>query len=413
MALLLKNRGAMLLLMFNLFLVFAGIGLVIPVIPKYITMLDINGSTAGLLTASFAFTQLVFSPLAGRLSDSFGRKRIIVAGMMVFACAEVIFGLADSALLLFVSRMMGGISGAFIMPAVMAYAADVTTEEERAKGMGFINASFLTGYIIGPGIGGYLAEFGIRVPFYAAGIAGLVAAVLTTVVLRESMPSTVKKDEVSEKAMSNREPQKSLLQQLRFAYREPYFISLILVFVMSFGLANYEAVFGLFVDHKLGFTPKDIAFIFTFASIGGAVIQLSIFGWLINRFGEKRVITLCLLASGVFVLLTLFVHQYWLIFAVTFVIFLSIDILRPAISTQMSMVAHEQQGYVAGLNSAFTSLGNIIGPIAAGILFDVNVNFPYVVAGIVLILSFGLTLLTGNKRVQRTSNLRKERNAGL
>lgn len=182
---------------------------------------------------------------------------------------------------------------------------------------------------------------------------------------------------------------------------------------MSFGLANYEAVFGLFVDHKLGFTPKDIAFIFTFASIVGAVIQLSIFGWLINRFGEKRVITLCLLASGVFVLLTLFVHQYWLIFAVTFVIFLSIDIIRPDISTQMSMVAHEQQGYVAGLNSAFTSMGNIIGPIAAGILFDVNVNFPYVVAGFVLILSFGLTLLTGNKRVMRTSNLRKERNAVL
>jgi DHA1 family multidrug resistance protein-like MFS transporter len=89
---------------------------------------------------------------------------------------------------------------------------------------------------------------------------------------------------------------------------------------------------------------------------------------------------------------------------VTYVIFLSIDILRPAISTQMSMVAQEQQGYVAGLNSAFTSLGNIIGPIAAGILFDVNVNFPYVVAGIVLILSFGLTLLTGKKRLQRANN---------
>jgi len=289
------------------------------------------------------------------------------------------------------------------MPAVMAYAADMTTKEERAKGMGFINASFLTGYIIGPGIGGYLAEFGIRVPFYAAGAAGLVAAVITTVVLRESLPSIVKEDENNEKAESTPEPKKSLLQQLRSAYREPYFISLILVFVMSFGLANYEAVFGLFVDHKLGFTPKDIAFIFTFASIGGAVIQLSVFGWIINRFGEKWVITLCLLAAGVFILLTLFVHQFWLIFAVTFIIFLSIDILRPAISTQMSMVAQEQQGYVAGLNSAFTSLGNIIGPVAAGMLFDVNVNFPYVVAGIILILSFGLTLFTGSKRARRAS----------
>ncbi|BBI30875.1 MFS transporter [Cohnella abietis] len=403
MALLFKSRGAMLLLMFNLFLVFAGIGLVIPVIPKYITMLDINGSIAGLLTASFAFTQLVFSPLAGRLSDSFGRKRVIVVGMLVFACAEIIFGLADSALLLFVSRMMGGISGALIMPAVMAYAADVTTEEERAKGMGFINASISTGYIIGPGIGGYIAEFGIRVPFYAAGVAGLVAAVITMIVLPESLQSIKKGNENNEKAGADTETKQSLFQQLRFAYREPYFISLIIVLVMSFGLANYEAIFGLFVDHKLDFTPKDIAFIFTFASIGGAVVQLTIFGWLMNRFGERMVITLCLLAAGVFVLLTLFVHQYWLIFAVTFVIFLSIDILRPAISTQMSMFAQEKQGYVAGLNSAFTSLGNIIGPIAAGMLFDVNMNFPYVVAGIILILCFGLTLFKGSQRVQRAN----------
>ncbi|MFF2907636.1 MFS transporter [Paenibacillus sp. NPDC057934] len=401
MTLLLKNRGTMLLLMFNLFLVFAGIGLVIPVIPKYITMLDVGGSTAGLLVASFALTQLIFSPLAGRLSDSFGRKRMIVAGMLVFACAEVVFGLAHSTLLLFVSRMMGGISGALIMPAIMAYVADITTQEKRAKGMGFINAAITTGYIIGPGFGGYLAEFGLRVPFYCAEIAGLIAAVITTFVLSESLPSIAKDDENSDKATSDVQPKRSILQQLRFAYREPYFISLVIVFVMSFGLANYETVFGLFVNNKFGFTPMDIAFIFTFASIGGAVVQLTAFGWIIQRFGEVLVIRVCLIAAGLFVLLTLLVHQYWLIFAVTFVVFLSINILRPAISTQMSMFAQEQQGYVAGLNSAFTSLGNIIGPIAAGLLFDMNVNFPYVVAGIILFLSFGLMLRTGNKRVQR------------
>ncbi|MEK8131908.1 MFS transporter [Paenibacillus filicis] len=401
MALLLKNRGAMLLLMFNLFLVFTGIGLVIPVIPKYITLLGANGSIAGLLVASFALTQLVFSPLAGRLSDSFGRKRMIVAGMVVFAFAEVVFGLADSTLLLFVSRMMGGISSALIMPAIMAYAADVTAEEERAKGMGYINAALTTGFIIGPGIGGYIAEFGLRVPFYSAGVAGLIAAVLTAVVLPESLPSPAKEEGSNGKTAPASPPKRSLLQQLRFAYREPYFISLIIVFVMSFGLANYETIFGLFVDHKFGFTPKDIAFIFTFASIGGAVVQLTAFGWIMNRFGEKVVITACLLAAGLFVLLTLFVHQYWLIFAVTFIIFLSIDILRPAISTQMSMVAQEEQGYVAGLNSSFTSLGNIIGPAAAGLLFDMNVNFPYVAAGIILILCFGLSLRTGSNRTQR------------
>ncbi|MDF2960296.1 MAG: multidrug transporter [Paenibacillus sp.] len=189
----------------------------------------------------------------------------------------------------------------------------------------------------------------------------------------------------------------SLLSQLRLAYREPYFLSLIIVFVMSFGLANFETVFGLFVDQKFGFEPKDIAFIITFGSIAGAVVQVTAFSWILKRFGEQRVISLCLFFAGLFILMTLFVHQFWMIFAVTFIVFLAIDILRPAISTQMSMVAKDQQGYVAGLNSAFTSLGNIAGPIAAGFLFDLDVNYPYTLACLVLFMCFILSV-KGKKR---------------
>jgi hypothetical protein len=110
------------------------------------------GGTVGLLVAAFSLTQLLFSPLADRLSDMFGRKRMIVLGMLLFALSEGLFGFANSSWLLFVSRMLGGKSAAMIMPAVMAYAADVTTTEERAAGMGFINATITTGFIIGPGI---------------------------------------------------------------------------------------------------------------------------------------------------------------------------------------------------------------------------------------------------------------------
>jgi DHA1 family multidrug resistance protein-like MFS transporter len=389
MVLLLKNRGAILLLMFNIFLVFTGIGLVIPIMPMYMTVLNISGSIVGLLVAAFSLTQLLFSPLAGRLSDSFGRKKMIVLGMIIFALSELLFGIADSPVLLFASRMMGGVGAALIMPAVMAYAADMTTDKERARGMGFINAAITTGFIIGPGIGGYIAEFGIRVPFYAAAVAGTVAAVITAVILPESLPAGKRA------AMSNNAQQQkkqSFFAQLVRSFREPYFLSLIIVFVMSFGLANYETIFGLFVDHKFGFTPKDIAFIITFGSIAGAVVQVTAFGWILDRVGVKRVISICLLMAGLFILLTLFVNSFWMIFAVTFIVFLSIDILRPAIGTQMSLMAQDEQGYVAGLNSSFTSLGNIAGPIAAGFLFDVDINYPYVLAFIILLLSFVLSV---------------------
>ncbi|MCM3630557.1 MFS transporter [Paenibacillus glycanilyticus] len=397
MTLLLKNRGALLILMFNLLLVFTGIGLVIPIMPKFMETLGITGGVVGLLVAAFSLTQLLFSPLAGRLSDKFGRKRMIVIGMIVFAGSEALFGVAESSVLLFVSRLLGGISAAMIMPAVMAYAADITTKEERAAGMGFINAAITTGFIIGPGIGGYIAEFGIRVPFYAAGVAGLIAALINLFVLPESKPA---QEEEAAAAPAAAKERSGLLTQLRYAYREPYFLSLIIVFVMSFGLANFETVFGLFVDHKFGYEPKDIAFIITFGSIAGAVVQLTIFSWILRTFGERNVISVCLLFAGIFIVLTLFVHQFWMVFAVTFIIFLAIDILRPAISTQMSMVAKDQQGYVAGLNSAFTSLGNIAGPIIAGFLFDVDINYPYTLAFLVLVVCFGLTLSDRKRSLQ-------------
>ncbi|MDR6725935.1 DHA1 family multidrug resistance protein-like MFS transporter [Paenibacillus amylolyticus] len=399
MALLTRNRGALLLLMVNIFIVFTGIGLVVPIMPAYMELLHITGFTVGLLVAAFSFTQFLFSPVAGRWSDALGRKRIIVVGMLIFAVSEFMFGAVNAPVLLFAARMLGGIGAALIFPAVMAYTADITTEEERGRGMGLINAAISTGFIIGPGIGGYLAEFGIRIPFYAAGIAGLLAAIITLTILPESTrsPATSKPDMGAAQAKVKTQ---SLASQLLRSYQAPYFFSLIIVFVMAFGLANYETVFSLFVYKKFGFTTQDIAFIITFGSIAGAVVQVALIGWLLNRFGEKKVISVCLFFVALFVLLTLFVHTYWLILVVTFIVFLGMDILRPAISTQMSKLAEEQQGFVAGLNSAYTSLGNIAGPIVAGALFDVNINYPYVSASIVLGICFLLSMwvLRGGKQ---------------
>ncbi|WP_150265587.1 MFS transporter [Paenibacillus tepidiphilus] len=389
MSLLLRNRGAMLLLMVNIFLAFTGIGLVVPIMPTYMNELGIGGGIVGLLVAAFSLTQLLISPIAGRWSDRMGRKNIIVGGLIIFALSELLFGLADAPWQLFISRMLGGVGAAMIMPAVMAYVADTTSMDERAKGMGLINAAITTGFIIGPGIGGYLAEFGIRVPFFAAAVAAAFVAVVTFAVLPESRSAAAAVPGVEKKA--NKE---SLVAQLVRSYREPYFFGLVIVFVLSFGLANYETVFGLFVDHKFGFTPKDIAFVLTFGSISGAVVQVTVFSWILNKFGESRVISACLFIAALFIGLTLLVHGFWAIVAVTFIVFLSIDILRPAVGTQLSKLADEsQQGFVMGMNSAYTSLGNIAGPIVAGFLFDLDFNFPYWAATGVLALCFLMTLV--------------------
>ncbi|GIP16815.1 tetracycline resistance MFS efflux pump [Paenibacillus montaniterrae] len=393
MSLLLRNRGSILLLMINIFIVFVGIGLVIPILPKFMDMLHITGSTIGLMVAAFSLSQLVFSPVAGRLSDKIGRKPIIVAGMLIFAVSEWMFGASNNVALLFIARILGGVGAALIMPAVLAYAADVTTQQERAQGIGFINAAITTGFIIGPGIGGLVAQFGVRVPFYCAAIAGLVAATITFLLL----PGAQKAESDEAEHVLDEKESLPLWKQLALSVKEPYFISLIIIFIASFGLANFETIFTLYMDDKFGFTTLDIAYIITFGSIAGAVIQATIFGQILNKFGEFKVITTCLLGAAIFIVLTLFVHKYWLIFAVTFLVFLAMDVLRPALGTLMSKMTINQQGYVAGLNSAYTSLGNIVGPIVAGALYDVNIDYPYWVAGLVLFLCFLLSLATGRK----------------
>jgi len=393
MNLLFRNRGAILLLMLNIFIVFMGIGLVIPILPKFMDLLHINGRTIGLMVAAFSLSQLLFSPIAGRLSDRIGRKPIIIVGMLIFAISEWMFGAANSTVILFAARILGGVGAALIMPAVLAYAADVTTAHERGQGMGFINAAITTGFIIGPGVGGLVAQLGVRAPFYGAAFAGLVAATITFFLL----PKAQKIESNVELKATDSKQNLPLWKQLALSVREPYFVSLIIIFIASFGLANFETIFTLFVDDKFGFDTLDIAYIITFGSIAGAVVQATIFGLILNKFGEFKVITLCLLGSAVFIILTLFVHKYWLIFAVTFLVFLAMDILRPALGTLMSKMTVNQQGYVAGLNSAYTSLGNILGPIVAGSLYDVNIDYPYWVSGIVLFLCFLISLATGRK----------------
>lgn len=164
-----KKKVTLSILLANLFLAFLGIGLVVPVLPAIMNELSINGAVVGYMVAVFAFVQLISSPIAGRWADRYGRKRMIVIGLVIFGLSEFLFGIGKTVEVLFLSRMFGGLSSAFIMPAVTAFIADITTAHERPKALGYMSAAINTGFIIGPGLGGFLAEFSARLPFYVAG----------------------------------------------------------------------------------------------------------------------------------------------------------------------------------------------------------------------------------------------------
>lgn len=376
-----KQNITLAILLSNLFIAFLGIGLVIPVLPTIMNELHISGSVVGYMVAAFAITQLIASPIAGKLVDNIGRKVMIVAGLFIFGLSEFLFGFGRSVEILFVSRMLGGASAAFIMPAVTAYIADITTLAQRPKALGYMSAAISTGFIIGPGIGGFLAEIGTRVPFYAAGVLGLFAAILSLLFLKEPTRAT-----------DNEEVAQSMLGSVKRVFSPLYFIPFILIFVLSFGLAAFESLFSLFVDHKFAFTPSDIAIIITGSGIVGALAQLILFDWLTKKMGEINVIRYSLILSAVLTFAMTIVSHYFAILFVTFFIFVGFDLIRPAVTSYLSKIAGNEQGFVGGMNSMFTSLGNIFGPILGGVLFDINLNYPYYFATIVLVLGVILAL---------------------
>ena len=374
-----RQNISLILLLLNLFIAFLGIGLVIPVLPSVMNELHLSGTMVGYLVAAFALTQLLVSPIAGQWVDKYGRKRMIIIGLIIFSFSELLFGLGKVVEMLFISRLLGGVSAAFIMPAVTAFIADITTLQTRAKAMGYMSAAISTGFIIGPGIGGFLAEFGSRIPFFAAAIVALIAAIISFFYLQE--PIRYKKALIKEKTSG-----------LRRVFNPLYFIAFIIIFIASLGLAAFDSLFSLFVDHKFGFTPKDIAIIITGGGLVGAIAQVVLFDSLTKRIGEIKLIRYAFVFSAILVMITTMVQAYVSILLATIFIFVGFDLMRPAVTSYLSKVAGNEQGFVSGMNSTFTSLGNVFGPIAGGFLFDINLNYPFYFAVIALIIGIVLTL---------------------
>lgn len=382
-------------LLVNLFIAFLGIGLVIPVLPRLMNELNISGQVVGYLTAAFALTQLIFSPFAGKAVDRFGRKIMIVIGLIIFGLSELLFGFGKTIDVLFISRILGGLSAAFIMPAVTAFIADITTEDNRPKALGYMSAAISTGFIIGPGIGGFLAEIGTRVPFYSAGILGLVAAVGSMILLREPERPIIP---VTEDETEGKSSFRKLLMPM-------FFIAFAVIFISSFGLAAFESFFSLYVDHKFSFSPSDIAIAITGGAILGAIFQVVFFDPMMKALGEINLIRIMLLLSAVLVFAMTLVNSYWMIMAVTFTVFIGFDLIRPAATTYLSRIAGNDQGFVGGMNSFFTSLANVFGPVIGGVLFDIDINYPYYFATVFILAGLGLAMAWKNPLLKKNATI--------
>ncbi|MEK3991930.1 MULTISPECIES: MFS transporter [Robertmurraya] len=390
-----EQRKKLIVLMINMFIAIGSFGIIIPILPAYLQSIGQGGTAAGLMIAIFAGAQLIFSPIAGKWTDQYGRRKMIIYGLVGLTASMFIFYAVDTIWWLYFSRVIGGIGAALLVPAIFAYVADITTMEQRAKGNSLISAAMSLGIVIGPGIGGFLTDYGLKVPFLISAIVSLVAVIFSIIVLKESQ---------QEQAEGVHYDDESMVKKLVRSVKMPYFIPLVITLVMSFGLMAYESVLGLFVDNEFGATPQEIALMITATGIISTIVQLFVVDRLVVNLGEEKVLNIFLGVATVGFLLSIFASSYVLFFGITLIIFLATSILRPVLNTLISKLAGHEQGFAMGMNNAYMSIGNILGPTLAGLLYDVNIIYPFVL-GLILLLFTLMTTMIWVKRSPKQPKL--------
>ena len=384
------GRKNLAILSFSLVVVMLGFGMVVPVFPFFITRLGAGGSALGLLVATSALTELIFGPLWGSLSDRIGRKPILMIGMLGYGLAMLLFGLSTQLWMLFASRALSGVLSAATLSTALAYIGDSTTAKERGGGMGALGGAAGLGMILGPGLGGWLAGDSLvgsslaRPFFFAAGMS-LVALLLIALLLPETLTSERRKLMGSKVSLVD-------FGELWRAVNGSLGGLLLLACLGTIGTSNFEAIFSLYASQALGYGPERVGMILTVVGIVAVIGRGVLTGLFTRRWGEPRVIQGALLSgSGAFLLL-LRAHSYAAVLLTAGLFVLITAFFRPALHSLTSQRATVGQGAAMGLSNSFVSLGRVIGPVWAGMVFDLHPSYPYLSGAAILIIVFLLSL---------------------
>ncbi len=337
-----------------------GIGLIIPVMPDLIQ--EVGGGTlaeaaiwGGILSTTFAVMQFLFGPVMGGLSDRFGRRPVLLIALVVMAFDYVLMALTSALWVLLLGRVIGGITAATQSTAT-AYMADISAPHERAARFGLVGAAFGAGFVLGPLLGGLLAEYGTRAPFWVA--AGLAAsnAVLGWVVLKETVT------DANRRAFNWRRA--NPLGALRSLGRLPGVTPLLLVyFIYHVGFAVYPAVWSYFGKERFDWTPATIGLSLALFGVAMAMIQGGLIRPVLKALGERgTVIAGHLFSIASLISIAVITSSTWVLLLTPIAAFGGI--IPPALQGIMSArVADDAQGELQGALTSASALAMILSPL--------------------------------------------------
>ena len=379
-----KQRGFWLLFL-ALFIDLLGFGIMIPLLPFYAESLGANAFVVALLMSVYSLAQFLFAPLWGRLSDRYGRRPIILIGLIGTSISFILFGFASTLLLLFFSRLLGGILTAATLPTSQAYVADISSEKERAKKFGMLGAAFGLGFIFGPAIGGLLSVYGYAVPaFFAAGL-----AFLNFLGAWFWLPESFKPTSIGVKSyhlIDFKGMWKSITHE--------HIGTLVIIGAfIALGFSQLQGMYALFAQQRFGLGPASVGFILFVVGVVSVVVQGVVVGKVVSWIGEIKTIILGTLILGLSYTMIGFSSSITLLYVFTGINAAGFALSGPSLNALISERTHkDEQGTMLGLAQSWGALARVLGPPLGGILFGFSIALPFFAGAFFMLCAMLMTL---------------------
>jgi MFS family permease len=369
-----RRPGPLGILFVIVFIDLLGFGMVVPLLQLYARELHAPVAHVGLVSTGYSAMQLLFAPVWGRLSDRIGRRPMLLGSIAMTAVAFALTGSARSFAWLLGARLFAGAATANIAIA-QAYVADVTTPENRARGMGVIGAAFGLGFVFGPFLGGVLSAYGLGVPFLVAGALAAVNGVLAFFILPE--PPVQRAAQV-----------KGRMAALSEAVRRPRVRRLLAAYLVSVAaFSGFENTFAMLAADRFGFSSRQVGYVFALIGVVMVIVQGRLIGPLTARYGESRLWWSGMVLQAIALAAFPFAGAAGLVLACV-PLAVGSGISGPAIASLFSRESgSEHQGTSLGVAQSASALGRIVGPESGTLVYHVSQPAPFLVGAVALLVA--------------------------
>lgn len=344
----------------------------LPLLPFYVQAQDGGAAIAGALTSLYASTQLFAGPVLGALSDRYGRRPVLLICLFGTSLGYLMLGLANTLPLIFLAVFIDGLTGANLTTAY-AYIADVTTKENRARGMGMVGAAFGLGLMAGPALGGLLSGYGLYVPAFTASAIALSNVIFGFFVLPESLPPEKREIKSISQIFNWGKQFTSFFRQINIQKL------LISMFLLNLAFSGLQSNFPLYSNFRFQWTPTQNSFFYLYVGLCAVFIQGFLFGKLQPRFGERNLTLFGLTFMAIGLAFMALARESWMLYPAVTIVALGTGTSIPSLTALVSLrVSESEQGRLMGGTQTLLSLTSIFGPVIAGISFEaIAFSAPY------------------------------------